>query len=473
MTIVGLAGSAVQEARERVRSALRNSGFELPARRITVNLAPADLPKEGTGYDLAIAIGILSASGQLPNVSLTLDDVAFLGELALDGGLQAVAGAMALVAAARDAQIGAAMVPLANQAEAASVAGVAVFAARSLGDVVAHLCGVRQLEPSAHTPLPAAPSAVDAPDLSEVIGQHLARRALEIAIAGRHSLALSGPPGIGKTLILRAAAGLLPALDDAEAIEVSRIYSVAGLTDRRAPLMRQRPFRAPHHTVSTQALVGGGPRVRPGEASLAHRGVLFLDETLHFRADALDALRQPLESGQVTIARVDGVLTMPARFMLFAAFNPCPCGWLGTMTRTCVCEPSSARRYAGRLSGPLRDRLDLLVLMEEPARIEGGQDAAEPSAVVAGRIAAAWRRQLERQGGANAELSLAQIGPACGFEPSLVSLLAQRARRFGLSPRRLHRAARLARTIADLERRDVVTELDLDEGLRYRPEAMA
>ena len=472
MTIVGLAGSAVQEARERVRSALRNSGFELPARRITVNLAPADLPKEGTGYDLAIAIGILSASGQLPNVSLTLDDVALLGELALDGGLQAVAGAMALVAAARDAQIGAVMVPLANQAEAASVAGVAVFAARSLGDVVAHLSGVRQLELSAHTPLP-APSAVDAPDLSEVTGQHLARRALEIAVAGRHSLALSGPPGIGKTLILRAAAGLLPALDDAEALEVSRIYSVAGLTDRRAPLIRQRPFRAPHHTVSTQALVGGGPRVRPGEASLAHRGVLFLDETLHFRADALDALRQPLESGQVTIARVDGVLTMPARFMLFAAFNPCPCGWLGTMTRTCVCEPSTARRYAGRLSGPLRDRLDLLVLMEEPARIEGGHDGAEPSAVVAGRIAGAWRRQLERQGGANAELSPGQIGPSFGFEPSLVSLLAQRARRFGLSPRRLHRAARLARTIADLDRRDLVTELDLDEGLRYRPEAIA
>lgn len=473
MTIVGLAGSAVQEARERVRSALRNSGFELPARRITVNLAPADLPKEGTGYDLAIAIGILSASGQLPSVSLTLDDVALLGELALDGGLQAVPGAMALVAAARDAQIGAAMVPLANEAEAASVAGVAVFAARSLGDVVAHLSGVRRLEPSVRTLLPAAPSAVDAPDLSEVIGQHLARRALEIAIAGRHSLALSGPPGIGKTLILRAAAGLLPVLDDAEAIEVSRIYSVAGLTDRRAPLIRQRPFRAPHHTVSTQALVGGGPRVRPGEASLAHRGVLFLDETLHFRADALDALRQPLESGQVTIARVDGVLTMPARFMLFAAFNPCPCGWLGTVARTCLCEPSSARRYAGRLSGPLRDRLDLLVLMEEPASIEGGQDGAEPSAVVAGRIAAAWQRQLKRQGGANAELSPAQIRPAFGFAPTLISLLAQRGRRFGLSPRRLHRAARLARTIADLERRDLVTELDLDESLRYRPEAIA
>jgi magnesium chelatase family protein len=472
MTIVGLAGSAVQEARERVRSALRNSGFELPARRITVNLAPADLPKEGTGYDLAIAIGILSASGQLPSVSLTLDDVALLGELALDGGLQTVAGAMALVAAARDAQIAAAIVPLANGAEAASVAGIVVFAARSLGDVVAHLSGVRQLEASVRTPLPATPSAVDAPDLSEVIGQHLARRALEIAIAGRHSLALSGPPGIGKTLILRAAAGLLPALDDVEAIEVSRIYSVAGLTDRRAPLIRQRPFRAPHHTVSTQALVGGGPRVRPGEASLAHRGVLFLDETLHFRADALDALRQPLESGQVTIARVDGVLTMPARFMLFAAFNPCPCGWLGTVARTCVCEPSSARRYAGRLSGPLRDRLDLLVLMEEPAHIEGGQDGAEPSAVVAGRIAAAWQRQVERQGGANAELSPAQIGPTFGFEPPLVSLLAQRGRRFGLSPRRLHRAARLARTIADLERRDLVTELDLDESLRYRPEAI-
>ncbi len=473
LTIVGLAGSAVQEARERVRSALRNSGFELPARRITVNLAPADLPKEGTGYDLAIAVGILAASGQLPSVPLSLDEVALLGELALDGGLQPVSGAMALVAAARDAGIPTALVPLANEAEAASVAGVAVHAARSLGDVVAHLSGVRQLEPAVRAPLPEAGRTTDAPDLSEVIGQQLARRALEIAIAGRHSLALSGPPGIGKTLILRAAAGLLPPLDDAEAIEVSRIYSVAGLTDRRAPLIRQRPFRAPHHTVSTQALVGGGPRVRPGEASLAHRGVLFLDETLHFRADALDALRQPLESGQVTIARVDGVLTMPARFILFAAFNPCPCGWLGTVARICACDPSSARRYASRLSGPLRDRLDLLVLMQEPAGIEAAHDGVEPSRIVAGRIGTAWRRQLERQGGANAELGVAQLGPATGFGPDVISLLAQRGRRFGLSPRRLHRAARLARTIADLDRRETVTELDLDEALRYRPEAAA
>jgi magnesium chelatase family protein len=473
MTIVGLAGSAVQEARERVRSALRNSGFELPARRITVNLAPADLPKEGTGYDLAIAVGILGASGQLPSVPLRLDEVALLGELALDGGLQPVSGAMALVAAAREAGIPSAMVPLANGAEAASVAGVAVFAARSLGDVVAHLSGVRPLEPAVRTPLPEARVAADAPDLSEVIGQQLARRALEIAIAGRHSLALSGPPGIGKTLLLRAAAGLLPPLDAAEAIEVSRIYSVAGLTDRRSPLIRQRPFRAPHHTISTQALVGGGPRIRPGEASLAHRGVLFLDETLHFRADALDALRQPLESGQVTIARVDGVLTMPARFMLFAAFNPCPCGWLGTVARTCACEPSTARRYASRLSGPLRDRLDLLVLMQEPPSIDGAYDGVEPSAVVGGRIAAAWRRQLDRQGSPNAELSAAQIGPATGFGSDLGSMLAQRGRRFALSPRRLHRAARLARTIADLDRRDLVTELDLDESLRYRPEAAA
>ena len=254
---------------------------------------------------------------------------------------------------------------------------------------------------------------------------------------------------------------------------MSRIYSVAGLTDRRAPLIRQRPFRAPHHTVSTQALVGGGPRIRPGEASLAHRGVLFLDETLHFRADALDALRQPLESGQVTIARVDGVLTMPARFMLFAAFNPCPCGWLGTVARTCACEPSTARRYASRLSGPLRDRLDLLVLMQEPASIEAAHDGVEPSAVVGGRIAAAWRRQLDRQGSPNAELSAARIGPGTGFGSELVSMLAQRGRRFALSPRRLHRAARLARTIADLDRRDLVTELDLDESLRYRPEAAA
>jgi magnesium chelatase family protein len=323
LTIVGLAGSAVLEARERVRAAVRNSGFEVPARRITVNLAPADLPKEGTGHDLAIATGMLVASDQLAGDRLPW--TALIGELALDGSLRPVPGVMALVAAARAAGAAEAVVPLENAAESAAVGGVDVRPARSLKDAVGHLAGVAPLAVAVHRP--AAPSRGpdhDAPDLASVVGQRVGRRALEIAIAGRHNLAFSGPPGVGKTLLARAGAGLLPPLSEAESAEVSRIHSVAGVSD--AALTGHRPFRAPHHTISTQALVGGGPRIRPGEASLAHRGALFLDETLQFRVDALDALRGPIDAGAVTIARVDGVLALPASFMLIAAYNPCPCG---------------------------------------------------------------------------------------------------------------------------------------------------
>ena len=469
LTIVGLAGSQVQEARERVRSAIRNSGFELPARRITVNLSPADLPKDGTGYDLAIAVGILAASGQLRSVE-RLANTALVGELALDGALRPVAGTMALGAAARTAGVPSLLVGSGATAEAAAVTGLEVHGAASLGEAVAHLTGLRQLPVIAPTPLPAAPTRVDAPDLAEVHGQPLARRALEIAVAGRHNLVLSGPPGIGKTLLLRCAAALLPPLADEEAIEVSRIYSVAGLLDRRAPLLRARPFRAPHHTISTQALVGGGPRVRPGEASLAHRGVLVLDEMLQFRADALDALRQPLEAGTVTIGRVEGALTMPASFVLLSAFNPCPCGWLGARSRLCSCEEGTARRYASRLSGPLRDRIDLWVSMDAPVT-RADTDGVEPSSAVSQRVATAWRRQHERQGTANGELPPRELADRNGFGPGVLGLLAQRGRRFDLSPRRLHRTARVARTIADLAGSGAVAREHLDEALRYRAEA--
>jgi magnesium chelatase family protein len=470
LTIVGLAGSQVQEARERVRSALRNSGFEVPARRITVNLSPADLPKDGTGYDLAIAVGILAASGQLPDPS-RLAVTALLGELALDGALRPVVGAMALVAAAREAGIGAVVVAAGDRAEAAAVAGIRVLPAERLGDAVAHLAGVRELSPAGGTAIADWQPPAHVPDLADVVGQARGRRALEIAIAGRHNLALCGPPGVGKTLLLRCSEGLQPPLADEEAIEVSRIHSAAGLLDRRTPLMRRRPFRAPHHTISAQALVGGGPRVRPGEASLAHRGALLLDETLHFRSDALDALRQPLEAGSVTIARVDGALSMPARFALLLAFNPCPCGWLRSRSRECSCDEGASRRYRARLSGPLRDRLDLWVDAEEPRH--GNPDGAEPSASVSRRVRAAWELQLARQGVANAELSAAGLEERIGLARSLAVLLERRGRRFRLSPRRLHRTARVARTIADLEGSEALRVEHLDEALHYRPEAAA
>jgi magnesium chelatase family protein len=399
-----------------------------------------------------------------------LASTALLGELALDGSLRPVAGTLALVAAARDAGHRAAVVAYADVREAAAVPGIVIHGAGSLGDGVAHLAGVRPLPAAEPTPLPEWTPAPPAVDLKAVIGQPLARRALEIAVAGAHNLVLVGPPGVGKTLLLTAAAGLLPPLDDGEAVEVSRIYSVAGLADRHWPLTRDRPVRAPHHTTSVQALVGGGERVRPGEASLAHRGVLILDELLQFRADALDALRQPIESGEVAIARVEGALRLPARFMLLAAFNPCPCGWLGARARACACDPVNVQRYTRRLSGPLRDRMDLWVALDEPRRVVASA-SGEDSRTVAARVGAAWDRQRHRQGGPNAALGPDTLTEEYGYGTDALRSLARLVRAFRLSPRRAHRAAWLARTIADLESSETVLPAHVEEALRYRPVA--
>ena len=465
LTLVGLPETAVKESKDRVRSAILNSALQYPARRITLNLAPADLPKDGGRFDLAIALGILAASVQVP--ALMLDDVECLGELALSGEVRAVKGVLPAALAARKAGR-TVIVPRANAEEACLASGLKVIAVDHLLQVVAHLNGQVPIEPYKSDGLLYLNKPY--PDLSEVQGQLAAKRALLIAAAGAHNLLFSGPPGTGKTLLASRLPGLLPPLSEQEALEVAAIQSVVS----PAPLSHwpHRPFRQPHHSASAPALVGGGSKPQPGEITLAHHGVLFLDELPEFDRKVLEVLREPLESGHIVISRARDRVSFPARFQLVAAMNPCPCGYLGDPSGRCRCTPEQIQRYRNTLSGPLLDRIDLHVTVaRETTALNPTQQDGDNTAKASAEVAEARERQQRRQGCANAFLDLPGLRKHCGLAKADESWLESACERLTLSLRAAHRLLKVARTLADLEQVENITRHHLAEALQYRPVA--
>ncbi len=470
-TIVGLPDAAVQESRERVEAAIKNSGFEFPRQRVTVNLAPASVRKAGPAYDLPIAMGILIATRQLPADSL--ENALVVGELSLDGSVRHVRGVLPMAALARAEGFKKILVPAADAPEAALIPDIEVIPVPSLTKLVENLTTSAPLQPLPLDDICFA-EAPPATDFQEIKGQEHVKRALEVAAAGAHNVLMIGPPGAGKTLLARALPGILPQMTIDEALDVTRIYSIADQLPPDVPLIQQRPFRAPHHTISHAGLVGGGNWPTPGEISLAHRGVLFLDEFPEFGSRVLEVMRQPLEDKQVTISRAQGSLTFPANFQLVAAMNPCPCGYYGDPTRECTCSNALITRYQKRISGPLLDRIDIHI---EVPRVDyeklSSDRLGEPSTAIRARVEAARQMQRERFAGtaiaANADMRPAEIRQFCRLDSTGKTLLRSAMSQLQLSARAYHRVLKLARTIADLAGEEAIAPAHLAEALQYRP----
>jgi magnesium chelatase family protein len=471
MVIVGLPDAAVQESRERVQAAIKNAGLRNPRSRVTVNLAPASIRKEGPAYDLPIAVGVLVMTGQIP--AQRLEKTLVIGELSLDGTVRHVRGVLPMAAVARQEGYHTIIVPQADAAEAALIPDLQVIPVASLAALYAHYTNQKPISPFP----PIEPEDIEISvqtDFREIKGQEHVKRALEVAAAGGHNVIMIGPPGAGKTLLARAMPGILPRMTIDEALDVTRIYSVADQLPADVPLVRTRPFRAPHHTISHAGLVGGGNWPHPGEISLAHRGVLFLDELPEFGPRVLEVMRQPLEDKLVTISRAQGSLTFPANFQMVAAMNPCPCGYAGDSVKTCTCSPGTVTKYQKRISGPLLDRIDIHI---EVPRVEfdklSDQRLGESSALIRNRVEAARQRQRDRFGSngitCNADMRPAEVRKFCALDDTGRSLMKAAMNQLQLSARAYHRVLKLARTIADLAGCDTIAPTHLAEALQYRP----